>query len=126
MTCRGPNLRITADGAQRVTGDGAPRAASLGSSVQRLGDLCTGHGCWPPRPNAEGAADVFCNGLPVHRAGDAWASHTCPEIPETHASTLAAGSTTVFVNGRQIGRAGDPVACGSVAVPGSPNVFAGG
>jgi uncharacterized Zn-binding protein involved in type VI secretion len=123
---RSPAFRTTDSGERRGTDDGSNRIVSLGSAVQRLGDLCTGHGCWPPRPNAEGSGTVLCNGLPVHREGDAWEPHTCPDIPETHASVLAQGSATVFVNGRGIGRAGDPVACGSVAVPGSPNVFAGG
>ncbi|WP_041785148.1 PAAR domain-containing protein [Rhodospirillum centenum] len=94
-------------------------------AVTRLGDICTGHGCWPPRPSASASPDVFVNGIAVHRQGDAWAAHTCPSIPETHASVLAAGSSSVYVNGRQIGRIGDPVACGSSVATGSPNVFAG-
>jgi uncharacterized Zn-binding protein involved in type VI secretion len=93
--------------------------------VTRLGDSCTGHGCWPPRSNVEGSPDVFVNGIPVHRQGDGWAEHTCPLIPETHGSLLAAGSSTVFANGKQIGRIGDPVACGSFVASGSPDVFAG-
>ena len=94
--------------------------------VTRLGDICTGHGCWPPRPSTGASADVFVNGKGAHRQGDDWAAHTCPAIPETHASTLAAGSSTVYVNGRQLGRIGDPVACGSTVATGSGNVFAGG
>ena len=95
-------------------------------AVTRLGDICTGHGCWPPRANVQGSPNVFVNGIPVHRQNDAWAAHTCPPIPETHASVLASGSATVFVNGLQIGRIGDPVACGSSVATGSSNVFAGG
>jgi len=52
-------------------------------------------------------------------------THTCPDIPETHASVLAAGSPTVFCNGKQAARIGDPVACGSSAADGSANVFIG-
>jgi uncharacterized Zn-binding protein involved in type VI secretion len=95
-------------------------------SVTRLGDACTGHGCWPPRPSTGASPDVFVNGLAAHRQGDTWAAHTCPAIPETHASVLAGGSSTVYVNGKQIGRIGDPVACGSSVAAGSGNVFAGG
>jgi uncharacterized Zn-binding protein involved in type VI secretion len=94
-------------------------------AVTRRGNACTGHGCWPPRPSTGGSPDVFANGIAVHRQGDAWAAHTCPEIPQTHASVLASGSTTVFANGRQLGRIGDPVACGSSVAAGSPDVFAG-
>jgi uncharacterized Zn-binding protein involved in type VI secretion len=96
------------------------------AAVTRLGDSCTGHGCWPSRSSTGGSPDVFANGIPVHRQGDGWAAHTCPPIPETHASSLGAGSFTVFANGRQLGRAGDPVACGSAVASGSGNVFAGG
>jgi len=95
-------------------------------AVTRLGDACTGHGCWPPRSNSSASSDVFVNGIGAHRQGDAWAPHTCPAIPETHASVLASGSTTVFANGRQLGRIGDPVACGSAVAQGSGTVFAGG
>ena len=95
-------------------------------AVTRLGDTCTGHGCWPPRPSSGASPNVFANGIAVHRQGDGWAAHTCPSIPETPASVLASGSSTVFVNGRQIGRIGDPVACGSSVAAGSGDVFAGG
>jgi uncharacterized Zn-binding protein involved in type VI secretion len=94
-------------------------------AVTRRGDACTGHGCWPPRPSTGGSPDVFANGIAVHRQSDAWAAHTCPAIPQTHASVLASGSATVFANGRQLGRIGDPVACGSSVAAGSPDVFAG-
>ena len=95
-------------------------------AVTRLGDACTGHGCWPPRPSTSGSESVFADGIAVHRQGDAWAAHTCPAIPDTHASVLASGSGTVFANGRQLGRIGDPVACGSAVAQGSATVFAGG
>lgn len=95
-------------------------------AVARHADTCTGHGCWPSRPNDQGSPDVFVNGRPVHRVGDHWQTHCCPAIPECHDSVLAEGSSTVFVNGRPLGRIGDPVACGSAVASGSPNVFAGG
>lgn len=95
-------------------------------AVSRLGDQCTGHGCWPPRPSTGASPNVFVNGIAAHRQGDAWAAHTCPTIPETHDSVLAAGSATVFVNGKQLARIGDPVVCGSSVAQGSANVFAGG
>jgi len=94
-------------------------------AVTRRGDSCTGHGCWPPRGSTGGSPTVFANGIPVHRVGDGWAPHTCPEIPETHASVLGGGSSTVFADGQAVGRIGDPVACGSAVATGSGNVFAG-
>lgn len=92
------------------------------SAVVRLGDLCTGHGCFPSRPNVAASGDVFVNGRGAHRVGDAWAAHCCGVC---HASVLAAGSGTVFVNGLALARIGDPVACGSACLTGSGDVFAG-
>jgi len=92
-------------------------------AVSRLGDICTGHGCFPPRNSTSGSNNVFINGIPAHRQSDSWATHCCG--PSCHASSLAAGSSTVFVNGLELSRIGDPIACGSAVAVGSPNVFAG-
>ncbi|HEX5678794.1 MAG TPA: PAAR domain-containing protein [Alcanivorax sp.] len=94
-------------------------------AVTRLGDLGTGHGSYPPRPNIAGAATVFVNGIPVHRQGDAWDTH-CNPAPDCHAGTLSGGSTSVFAEGQAVGRIGDPVSCGSAVAAGSANVFASG
>lgn len=94
-------------------------------AVVRIGDSCSGHGTFPPRPSTGGSGNVFVNGKAAHRQGDSWAVH-CNSVPVCHGGSLASGSATVFVNGKQIGRVGDPVDCGSVAASGSPNVFAGG
>lgn len=93
-------------------------------AVTRLGDRCTGHGCWPPRHSTSAAASVFVNGIAVHRVGDDWAPHGCSVCPP-HASVLSEGSSTVFAEGKGVGRVGDPVACGSRVAQGSLNVFAG-
>lgn len=94
-------------------------------AVVRKGDICSGHGTFPPRPNIQGSPDVTVDGIPAHRQGDGWAVH-CNPVPICHASTLQSGSSTVFVNGKELGRIGDPVACGSVCAQGSPTVWAGG
>jgi uncharacterized Zn-binding protein involved in type VI secretion len=93
-------------------------------AVTRLGDNCTGHGCWPSRPNNSASENVYADTIPVHRQGDSWSVHCCLAL--CHASTLASGSSTVFANGIQLGRIGDPVACGSSVATGSGTVFAGG
>ena len=93
-------------------------------AVHRKGDICTGHGCFPPRPNAQGSPNVFCNSIPVHRQGDSWNVHCCG-IP-CHGGSLAAGSSSVNSNSKQLGSISDPVSCGSAAANGSGNVFAGG
>ncbi len=94
-------------------------------AVTRLGDACTGHGCFPARPSSGGSPAVFANGTAVHREGDGWSAHACPDTPP-HGGALASGSSTVFAEGRQLGRIGDPVDCGSGVAAGSGDVFAGG
>lgn len=96
----------------------------MGQPAARLYDICTGHGCYPPRPAVSASPNVFVNKRPWHRVGDAWAVHCCG--PSCHASVLAEGSKTVFVNGIPAGRIGDAVACGSAVMTGSSNVGAGG
>ena len=93
-------------------------------AVHRHTDICTGHGCFGSRPNAEASSDVFANGLGAHRVGDRWETHCCG--PLCHDGLLAEGSPTVFANGRPWGRIGDPVDCGSFCQTGSPDVFADG
>lgn len=91
----------------------------------RLGDLCSGHGCWPSRPNIQASPDTFVNGIAQHRQSDAWATHCCPSIPQCHSSVLAQGSPIAFVNGLQRGRIADPVACGSIVATGSMDTSIG-
>jgi uncharacterized Zn-binding protein involved in type VI secretion len=92
-------------------------------AVVRLGDNCSGHGCYPARANTQASSNVFVNGKGVHRLGDAWSSHCCG-IP-CHDGTASSGSATVFVNGKPICRVGDSVSCGSTMAQGSNNVFSG-
>jgi len=96
-------------------------------AVVRLGDVSTGHPhCYPSRPNIEGSPNVFVNGKPVHRLGDAWAEHGACPVHSPHDGVASSGSATVFVNGKAICRIGDSISCGDTMAEGSPNVFAGG
>lgn len=91
----------------------------------RVGDNDTGHDACPPRPLAEGSPDVFINGIPAGRVGDAYAPHGCP-VHAPHSGVIASGSGTVFINGQAAGRIGDPVSCGGSVAEGSSNVIIGG
>lgn len=91
--------------------------------IARLNSMCTGHGCFPPRINDTASPDVFVEGLPIHRQGDHWTTHTCSN--QTHDSVLASGSGSIYVNGLQCGRIGDPIACGSMIMTGAETCFAG-
>ena len=98
----------------------------MSAAVSRKGDLCTGHGPYPPRPSTSGSSNVRVNGIECLRKGDSYAVHAKPpKNPNPHGSVLSDGSSSVMVNGRPMGRIGDPVACGSASAVGSRNVFAG-
>ena len=90
--------------------------------VVRLGDSCSGHDDYSPRPSVSGSTNVFVNGIPAHRMGDAWDIHS---TDSSHTGSAIAGSSTVFANGIPLCRIGDAIDCGSTMVTGSPNVFSG-
>lgn len=91
----------------------------------RLGDMSTGHDGFNPRPNSQGSANVFINGIAAHRVGDQWPPHKRPSSAP-HPGVLAQGSPNVFVNGVALGRIGDAISCGDTVAQGSPNVFVNG
>ena len=88
--------------------------------VHRHKDECTGHGCFPSRPNNQASQDVFINNKGSHRKGDSWQSHCCVVC---HGGNTSKGSPNVFVNNKDMVRVGDPVDCGSNTKTGSPTVF---
>lgn len=93
-------------------------------SATRLGDFCSGHGCWHPRPSITASETVWINTIGAMRLGDEYIVHCCKS--KCHPGQLAEGSSSVFINGLPAGRVGDAVNCGSVAAQGSENVFIGG
>jgi uncharacterized Zn-binding protein involved in type VI secretion len=93
-------------------------------AAARLGDYCTGHGCWPPRRGITASPNVFTNGIPAHRLGDAWLVHCCPNAG-CHPGVVSSGSGSVNINGRPAARIGDDISCGSLIAEGSQNVNIG-
>ena len=93
------------------------------AAATRIGDECSGHGCFGPRTNDQGSGNVFINGIGAHRLGDHWVTHCCG--PVCHDSVAIGGSGTVFINGKAAARVGDSIECGSVIAQGSPNTFFG-
>jgi uncharacterized Zn-binding protein involved in type VI secretion len=90
-----------------------------------FGHSCSGHDCFPPRPNVEASPDVFINGLSVQRMGDTYMPHCCPN-KGCHSAVVAQGSSSVTINGVPVARMGDSLSCPSVIAEGSSNVFVGG
>ena len=78
----------------------------------------------------EGSGNVFCNGLPVARVGDATSGHAS-WVP----NAILEGSATVFCNGLPVARVGDSNVGHASPSPGdfhqsdiavgSPNVIVG-
>jgi uncharacterized Zn-binding protein involved in type VI secretion len=94
--------------------------------AHRLGDTCSGHGCFPPRPNTQGSKNVFVNDKAWHLQSQLWKIHCCGSDPEVcHSAKTSGGSETVFVNNIKVARFGDAVSCGSYCMTCSPDVFAG-
>ena len=59
----------------------------------RLGDVCSGHGCFPSRPNDQGSPNIFVNDIPVHRVTDHWATHCL--VGSTKVRMLSGGYKTM-------------------------------
>lgn len=92
----------------------------------RLGDLCTGHGCYPPRPSITGSSDTFIDGIPALRMGDKYAVHCCVVLPfDCHPGTVSVGSGSAYINGMPAARVGDALECGSKVAVGSSTTFIG-
>lgn len=94
-------------------------------AITRVDDTDTGHDACPPTQLVEGSPNVYINGKPVGRVGDAYAPHGCIVHP-SHAGHIASGSSSVFINGKAVGRIGDTVDCGGTVASGSSDVFVGG
>lgn len=92
------------------------------SGVTRLGDYCTGHDGFVPRPSISASSDVSANGKGIVRVGDQWAYHT--DHHTIHDGIQVGGSSSVFVNGLPVARIGDHISCGSNVAEGSSSVFA--
>jgi len=84
----------------------------------RLGDMCTGHGCFGPRMAIGASPDVKVDGIPVVRVGDAWEAHACG-VCAPHDGIQQSGSPKVLINGIPVARIGDAISCGSTNLTGS-------
>ena len=106
--------------------------------VHRVGDICTGHGCWPPRtaiPSPLGMCTVISTALPIHLVGDWYMPHHCPgSSSPPHTAMGLTGAMTVIASFRPVRRIGDVLTTGGAAplgpcfgyaITGSPNVWAG-
>jgi len=82
-------------------------------AAHRQGDVSGGTAS--PAIATGGSPNVFINGRPAMREGDAYED----------GSTLVEGSKSVFINGKPAGRSLAATSNGGIAFSGSPNVFIG-
>ncbi len=98
------------------------------SGAARLGDMASGHGCFPPTPITSASSGVFINGIPAARQSDTAATHGCP-CPNTphgsHPRSISGGSQGVFIDGLPAARVGDAMDCGGTIISGSSDVIIG-
>ncbi|WP_426447696.1 DUF3289 family protein [Siccibacter colletis] len=95
------------------------------AEAARKDDIASGHGCFPDTAITEGSPNVFINGQPAARVGDAVAPHgcTCGSGCGMHARVIAEGASSVFINGKPAVAVGHGINCGGVVISGSSNVF---
>lgn len=88
------------------------------ANASRAGDStqCIELGVIIIRQIAQGSGNVFIEGSPAARLGDA----------TTHPCVVAGGSSSVFINGSPAARIGDGVSCGGVIIGGATTVSIGG
>ena len=90
------------------------------TAIVLLGDLSTGHGCFPPTPLvATQVQTVKIAGRSPAVVGDSYAAHTCSgDTHQQNQRILIGGSSTFFIEGKRVCRTGDPISCGDFAGPG--------
>lgn len=95
------------------------------ADAARKDDIASGHGCFPDTAITEGSPNVFINGQPAARVGDAVSLHgcTCGNGCGTHSRVIAEGASSVFINGKPAVAVGHSINCGGVVISGSSNVF---
>ena len=96
------------------------------AAAARLGDLSTGHGCFPPTAcSGSTASKTYINGIPAQVQGSSYVVHVCGK--SVHPVRLASsGSGTVMIEGKAAIRIGDSISCGDTVGQGSPNTIIGG
>jgi uncharacterized Zn-binding protein involved in type VI secretion len=92
-------------------------------AIVKLGNICSGHNGFPPRPNVGASGDIFMENLGTVRVGDPFAVHCKPSFG-CHSGVEASGSPNVYANNRPVARVGDAISCGSVCAQGASTVFA--
>lgn len=96
-------------------------------SVSRLGDLSTGHGCFPPTAMvATPVSKTFFNGIlaGVVDSGCQFATHSCGITTHSQAERfVSSGASKTIIEGKPAARIGDNIGDGDAIAQGSANSF---
>lgn len=96
-------------------------------AVVRLGDLSTGHACFPPTQLVQTASTKsYINGKLVGLADtqSQFSTHVCGiTVHPQSGRTIVGGASKSFIEGKPIARIGDDISCGDACAQGSPNSF---
>lgn len=96
-------------------------------AVSRLGDMSTGHGCFPPTNLiTTPVSKTYFNGklAGVVDSGCKFAAHICGNT--THNSSIripSSGASKTYIEGKKAARIGDDIQCGDAIAEGSSNSF---
>lgn len=91
--------------------------------VGRIGDICLGHGSFPPTPVIQGSPNVYVNDIPLFRVTDNVKPHGSSSPSPPHDRKGDSGSPDTFINDLPAMRIGDPIHCGGLLAEGSPDTI---
>lgn len=93
----------------------------------RIGDLSTGHGCFPPTQLVvTPVVKSFFNGIlgSVVSSACQHDTHCCGPVCHSGSErSPSSGASKTFIEGLPSARIGDSIACGDAIAEGSPNTF---
>ena len=91
----------------------------------RLGDMSTGHGCFPPTAvDGAVAGKTTVEGDPAAMVGSTHPDHSCGNT--VHAGrSISSGSGKTTIEGKAAARIGDSISCGDAMGQGASKTFFG-
>lgn len=96
-------------------------------AVSRLGDMSTGHGCFPPTDMVQTpVTKTFFNGIKagVKDSGCQFTTHSCGIVTHPQAERfVTSGAAKTFIEGISAARIGDDIGDGDAIAEGSANSF---
>lgn len=92
--------------------------------VTRVGDKCTGHDGYEPKPLIEGSKTFKVDGKPIGLVGCHYEEHSKPNA-DTHQDYIAEGAPSFFIEGKPVARIGDKVSNGGTVAEGSTTFIIG-